>query len=381
MERYLFDRSEYRDRIIRLQEMVCAAGLDAYIVRTDANIMYLNAVDFYSAERKVLMVVPRRGEPTLIVPRMETEHLASSAATSRITTYWEMDARPGRGWVETLQATLGNVKAVGIEPRAEIDLVTALEGYDWRVSPLIEDLRLIKSAAEVGLIKKVAAYWTRAMNRTLAKVRSGIPVPELVRTASEIAPEVFQNEDYADHFNTSYTMALQCPPDSGSPHHFSMRADQILPSGPTILNSVGYVSWYCAENERTILVNPHTPQHAELFDISQRGQQLALDQIKPGVRCAEVDQAVQAYFEKEGVAQYMRHRAGHGFGMSGHERPYTSEGSADVYRANMFLSVEPGLYVEEVGGFRHCDTVWIKEDGIEILTLETPKLRESLTFT
>ena len=76
----------------------------------------------------------------------------------------------------------------------------------------------------------------------------------------------------------------------------------------------------------------------------------------------------------------MRHRAGHGFGMEGHERPYTSEGSEETYQPNMLISVEPGLYVNGVGGFRHSDTVLITEDGIDVLTAGTPIDRKGLTF-
>ena len=60
--------------------------------------------------------------------------------------------------------------------------------------------------------------------------------------------------------------------------------------------------------------------------------------------------------------------------------PYTSEGSEEVYLPNMVISVEPGLYVDGIGGFRHCDTVLITEDGTDNFTLGTPKLRKALTF-
>ena len=174
--------------------------------------------------------------------------------------------------------------------------------------------------------------------------------------------------------------AWKCRAASVSPHHFAFRADDVLPNGPTVINAVGAIADYNAENERTILTGNYTEQHAELFDLMQQGQQLALDLIKPGVPCAEVDCAVQHFFAKAGMTEHLRHRVGHGFGIEPHERPYTSEGSEEVYQPNMIISVEPGLYVEGVGGFRHSDTVLITEDGIENFTTGTPKDRASLTF-
>jgi Xaa-Pro aminopeptidase len=378
----MFDNSEYQRRIKNLQGRIQCADLDAFVVRTDTNIMYLTGVDYYSAERKVLMLVPARGEPQLVVPRMEQERLGQAITVTKnnILTYWEMDAKPGRGWLEVFQQALGDAQRVGIEPFAEADIVAALRDRDWQVLPLVEDARVIKSSAEIALTRRVAQYWTSAMNTMLAEVCVGKSVLELMRIGQHIMAEILANEPAANHSNSTACMLLSCSPQSSSPHYFSTSPDDTLPDGATVINSMGCVNWYRAENERTILTGNYTTQYAELFDIAQQGQQLALDLIKPGVLCAEVDSAVQDFFRKEGVAKHQRHRAGHGFGMQGHERPYTSEGSAEVYRPNMLISVEPGLYVEGIGGFRHCDTVLITEDGTENFTTGTPKDRASLTF-
>ena len=154
----------------------------------------------------------------------------------------------------------------------------------------------------------------------------------------------------------------------------------MAPTAYRNINAVGAIAHYNAENERTILTGNYTPQHAELFDLAQKAQQLALDLIKPGVRCADVDCVVQDFFIKEGVGEYIRHRTGHGFGLLPHERPYTSEGSEEVYEPNMIISVEPGLYVDGVGGFRHSDTVLITKNGIKNLTSATPRHRAAMTF-
>ena len=99
----MFDPSEYRQRLEKLQQKIQAADLDVFLLRSDINIMYLTGVDYYSCERKVLMAVPAQGEPTLIVPRMELERLSQASTVTQIVHYWEMDAKPGRGWFELLK--------------------------------------------------------------------------------------------------------------------------------------------------------------------------------------------------------------------------------------------------------------------------------------
>lgn len=376
----MFTQAEYQQRIKSLQTKVLENNLDAFVIRTDTNGIYLTGVDYHSMERPVLIVVPAKGEPTLIAPRMEQEQLSVAPAINQMEVYWELEAKQGRGWVESLHKVLGRAKRVGLEPLAEIDLVTSLTDYEWQALPLVEDLRVIKSPAEVALTRRVAHYWTQIMNTMLTKAKVGVPLSTLMAAAGEHTQLIMDKESQANWLNSRFIQFFQCAPASGSPHHFSYRADEVLPHGPTVINAVGAIGHYNAENERTILTGQYTKQHAELFDTAQRAQQLAMELIKPGVRCADVDLAVQDFFIKEGVGEYMRHRVGHGFGIEPHERPYTSEGSEEVYQPNMIISVEPGLYVDGVGGFRHSDTVLITENGIENLSNKTPHDRKSLTF-
>lgn len=376
----MFEPTEYQQRISRLQQRTREQGLDAFIVRTDAHVRYLTGVNFISMERPVILVVPATGDSSLIVPRMEKKQLSTAVSVNKVIVYWEVDALPGRGWKETLFDTLGSAQRIGIEPLVEADMTVALADYQWQVYPMLEDIRVIKSPAEVAWTRRVAHHWTDIMNAILKRVKAGVTLGELMAVASEATQNIIHNEPEANFLNTRSIQLYQTAPESGSPHHFSFRADEVLPDGPTVINAVGAIADYNAENERTILTGTYTQQHAELFDLMQQGQQLALDLIKPGVPCADVDLALQDFFAKEGVTEYLRCRTGHGFGIEPHERPNTSEGSEEVYQPNMIISVEPGLYVDGVGGFRHSDTVLITKDGIENFTTGTPKDRASLTF-
>ena len=376
----MFTATEYQQRITDLQAGLKRENLDAMLVTTDPNLTYLTGVSVFSMERPVVMVIPAEGQTRLVLPRMEQEPLSESLTVDHHDVYWELDAKTGRGWIEAVQEAIGSAHRVGVDPFAELSVTTALGDCTWQICSLVEDLRVIKSPAEIALTRRVASYWTQSMNNILQSVSAGVSVGELMAVGGKISNAVFENEPQANWINTKVAQFFQCAPMSGSPHHLSYRADEVLPQGPSIINAVGAICHYNAENERTVLTGNYTPQHAELFDIMQQGQQMALNMIKPGVRCADVDCAVQDFFEKEGVGEHQRHRVGHGFGLLPHERPYTSEGSKEVYQPNMIISVEPGLYVDGVGGFRHSDTVLITEGGIENFSAGTPKDRASLTF-
>ena len=108
-------------------------------------------------------------------------------------------------------------------------------------------------------------------------------------------------------------------------------------------------------------------------------QEVAFEALRPGGKCSEVDEAVRRYYEAHDLMPYWKHHTGHGIGLRYHEGPFLDSGDHTVLQPGMVLTVEPGLYVAELGGFRHSDTVVITEDGLELITYY-PRDLESLTI-
>src|SRR5438067_6654711 len=128
-----------------------------------------------------------------------------------------------------------------------------------------------------------------------------------------------------------------------------------------------------------MIMGKATDKQREFFDHMLAIQQIALEAIRPGQRCADVDRAVRAYFEQHDLTAYWKHHSGHAIGMRYHEGPFLDVGDQTELKPNMVFTVEPGLYVPELGGFRHSDTVLVTEDGVEMMTYY-PRDLESLTL-
>jgi Xaa-Pro dipeptidase len=92
-----------------------------------------------------------------------------------------------------------------------------------------------------------------------------------------------------------------------------------------------------------------------------------------------VDGAVMRYFEDNDLLPYWRQHTGHAIGLRNHEAPFLDLGDHTPIEPGMVFTVEPGLYDDELGGFRHSDTAVVTEDGIELLT-SYPSDLESLTL-
>jgi Xaa-Pro aminopeptidase len=140
------------------------------------------------------------------------------------------------------------------------------------------------------------------------------------------------------------------------------------------------VNGYGAECERTFFVAPPDGRMQSMFATMLEARQRAFALVRPGAACAEIDEAANGFLRVEGLGEYLLHRTGHGFGLSNHEGPWVAAGSADVLAENMLVSIEPGIYVPNLGGFRHSDTVLVTSGGYETLTHSPASLPE-LTLT
>ena len=128
-----------------------------------------------------------------------------------------------------------------------------------------------------------------------------------------------------------------------------------------------------------MIVGPASGEQQRFFEHMKATQEVAFEALRPGARCSDVDQAVRRYYEQHGLMPYWKHHSGHGIGLRYHEGPFLDSGDQTVLQPGMVLTVEPGLYVAGLGGFRHSDTVVITEDGLELITYY-PRDLESLTI-
>jgi len=157
-------------------------------------------------------------------------------------------------------------------------------------------------------------------------------------------------------------------------HNIEFRPGDVL-----VTETAAPVFGYNAELERAMIVGRPTDEQRRLFDHMVAAQQTAFDALRPGVTCAEVDEAVLGYFEANGLLPLWRQHTGHAIGLRNHEAPFLDVGDETRVVPGMVFTIEPGVYSPDVGGFRHSDTVVVTENGIDVLT-DYPSDIESLTI-
>ncbi len=359
-------KEEYIRRMEQLQAAVRAHGLDMFLVSAEASIYYLTGVVYVPLERPFFVLVRPGGAASLLVPALEQEHLAAAPNVGEVRHYWDYPSPAGEGWPERLQEMLAGVQSLGVEPTLPQEIAVALQDLTPRTLPLVETLRLCNSAAEVDMLRRAAHYADLGMAKILRASYYGVSEIEIFSLGRSVQMEIIKNTAF-DPLTTSVLTATWPAPASAMPHGVPSVGDR-LTEGPHIGLSFMRVNGYGAECERTYFLAPPTVQMKEMFATMRAARERAFALLRPGVACADVDEAANGFLRAEGLGEYLLHRTGHGFGLGNHEGPWVAAGSEEVLAPNMLVSIEPGIYVPGVGGFRHSDTVLITEDGYEPLT-------------
>ena len=385
---------ELEERIERLLRFMRSESLNGCVLFAADSVRYFTAFNFLATERPVAVAINAAGDRAVFVPEFEVARVRAETSFERVESYPEY---PG---LEHPMRILGGVLAdMGITGAlgADSDGYPGILGYEGPtlgevtkadvapLVPLIESMMVCKSDAELALIRE-SARWCEHAHRLLqayslpgateaeASLRAGYETSLAMIDA--LGPTYSGQQGSADGASAGYRgqIGLRSAWAHAVAHNIEFRAGDVL-----VTETSAPVWGYNAELERAMIVGDPTDEMRRLFDHTVAAQQVAFDTLRPGVTCADVDRAVLAYLEAEDLLPYWRQHVGHGIGLRNHEAPFLDVGDHTRVQPGMVFTIEPGLYSEEVGGFRHSDTVAVTPDGIDILT-SYPRDIESLTI-
>ncbi len=385
---------EHRARCQKLIEYLKAEGLSGAVLFDQDYVLYYSGFAFVATERPMAFVMNSEGERRLFVPRLELEHAQANAVVESIDHYTEYPDNP-----HPTEVLKGAIKELGIEDRIGADQ----DGYPWvfgyrgpRLSELtgaeihpsrmfIEDQMMIKSEAELRLIRESVRWGNLAHQLLQRYTMVGATETEVSQQASDeahlalldaIGPIYRSNDAFSSGAHAIYRG--QIGRNAAVPH--SLAANITFQPGDVLVTGAGAPVWgYNSELERTMVMGEPSDDQKRFFDHMVGLQDAALEAIEPGAKCSDVDNAVRAYFDKHELMPYWKHHSGHAIGIRYHEGPFLDSGDHTEIQPGMVFTVEPGLYVPEIGGFRHSDTVAVTNDGIDVLTYY-PRDLESLTL-
>ncbi|WP_216673737.1 M24 family metallopeptidase, partial [Pyxidicoccus fallax] len=266
------------------------------------------------------------------------------------------------------------------EPSTPHERAAVLVAAGGRPMELLEAIRMVKSDFEVERIERAARYAVWGVEEILRSAYQGATVIEGYMTTTSLRRKIIQEEEHFDALATEVIAAPWPAPLSSEPHSVP-GATMTLNGGPHVALVLTRVNGYAAECERTFFTAPPTAEQRRLFGLMLEARRVAFELVRPGVFAADIDAAVNDFLSRAGFSDPAQrlHRTGHGFGLGNHEPPWVAVGSEHRLERNMLISIEPGIYVRGVGGYRHSDTVLVTEEGYRVLT-PLPTDIDSLTF-
>lgn len=373
-------REELSNRIEKVRKSMLEKGLDYYISFNPVNIYYLTNFAFYVHERPFILIIEKEGLPKMLIPKLEKGHFESRARIELdFVIYYEFPARTRENWYDIYQKLIRPNAKIGVESELPIGIVNKTPG-EIVVSDIIDEIRIIKTDYEIGRIYHACRVVNKGHKLLLKKCRPKILEFALYKEITDImTSKIFQDIPNANFRATETTGGVWPPSISHDPHIVPHIFAPMEEGGPHVSIVTAQVDGYSVEVERTFFLG-YVPEKAKRpFEVMLKARALAYSMLKPGTIMSEVDKKVRNFIIEKGYGDYIIHRTGHGLGITGHEAPFLAEGYDRPLEENMVISVEPGVYIPGLGGFRHSDTVLITETGYQKLTA-APETLEDLTI-
>jgi Xaa-Pro aminopeptidase len=352
------------ERLDRARDAAALAGLDALLITPGADLRYLTGYEAMPLERLTCLVVPIGGEAFLVVPRLEEPAArVSPAGTLGI----EIAA-----WAETedpyalIARRIGPLDSVGISNQMWAEKAMAFgaampQTRQALAGPVLADLRMRKSGAEVAALRRAGQAIDRVHARMAEWLRPG-------RTEREVGRDIAAAILDAGHARVDFVIVASGP-NGASPH--AELSDRVISAGEPVVVDIGGTTaeGYCSDSTRNYCVGEPPSEYAEYFSVLLRAQRAQTDAVRPGITAEQLDAIGRDIITEAGHGADFLHRTGHGIGLESHEEPYIVAGSARPLEPGMAFSIEPGIYLSGRHGARIEDIVVCTEDGGERLNL------------
>ncbi len=348
-----------------LRNKLQANNLESIFITSPANVYYVSNYYTDPHERVVAVYVSTDHDPVMILPAMEAEDAKNAGWNYAMIDYhdhedpWELFLSflkengkiPTSVGVEEDHLTLSRVNSIkGILPNTTMN----------NAGEILASLRVLKNETEYELLKKAAELADLGVQIGVNALKEGISELEVI---AEIEYELKKQGVQAMSFSTMVLFGEKAASPHGTP------GDAKLKPGDLVLFDLGVVyEGYCSDITRTVAFQSVNEKQKEIYQTVLEGQLKAIEASKLGVAVGNIDKAARDHIEAKGYGKYFNHRIGHGLGLETHEYPSLHGNNTLPLQQGMCYTIEPGIYVPGLAGVRIEDMIFVKENGVEVLT-------------
>ena len=349
-----------RKRLSEVRRAMASAGIDSLAVTGLSNVFYLCG---FSGSNAALIVLP--GSHHLFTDSRYTLQSKDEARGARV--------HIARGPLPEICGAFLRQRAARSGLRAGFE-PTHLNVTEWTrlkeaasrkvrwksAAGLVESLREVKSAEELEVMRQAAKIGSEVMAEAIAWIRPGVSELDV---AAEIDYRMRRKGATGPSFDTIVASGLR----SALPHAHPT-AKRLQKKELVVLDLGVILRHYCSDLTRTVFLGRAPGKVRQLYQAVDDAQQAALAALAEGVAAGDVDRAARGGLDGHKLGHYFTHSTGHGLGIEVHETPRIGRAQKQKFRVGNVVTLEPGVYIEGVGGIRIEDDVVVHSGGTEVLT-------------
>jgi Xaa-Pro dipeptidase len=356
-------QKQYPSRVQAILDLAQAEGLDALALVPGPNLTYMSGLGFHLSERPIIAFFTTDGRVALVLPDLE----AGKAETAGIRTFSYTD---DEGYALTFHEACAQLELVELRVGVEALRMRVLESRILHryipsvvlvpADELFSALRMVKAADELAAMRRAVKVAEDAFRGWLTQLHIGMTEREAA--ARLVAALLTGGADAL-----AFAPIVAGGPNGGLPH--AVPGDRTFKPGDWVVVDWGAkVDGYISDITRMLVFGEPGGRLAEVHSIVAEANAAGRAAVCPSVAAQVVDAAARSVIEAGGYGQAFIHRTGHGIGRETHEPPYIVEGNALSLKPGMTFTIEPGVYLEGLGGIRIEDNVVVTEAGAETLT-------------
>ena len=340
----------YQQRLDRVREAMTEQGVDVLLVSVGHDLPYLTGYQAMPLERLTMLVVPRDGDATMVIPRLEAPRVVEQPGVFALQP-WDETEDP----VALVAKLAGGARsaAVGDQMWARflVELLPMLPGVEYRRAvDIVGPLRMVKDEAEVTALSAAGA----AADRVAAQLHAG-EITLVGRTEAQVSADISARLIAEGHDKVNFAI-VAAGENAASPHHHA--GDRVIREDEIVLCDFGgTMAGYCSDITRCVFTGSPPAEIADAYAVLHEAQARSVQAATVGTPCEDVDRAARDVIAAAGYGDYFVHRTGHGIGMEEHEDPYIVEGNRRPLETGHAFSIEPGIYLPGRWGMRLEDIV------------------------
>jgi Xaa-Pro dipeptidase len=349
-------------------------GINALFLEGGTSMYYFTGVHWGNSERTFGVVIPAKGELAWVTPGFEEMRARELIKFSNDVRVWQEDESPYKLIAQILRDRGAATGKVAIEERVRFFIVDGLKQELPNAqlvsgTPVTAGCRMIKSPAEIALMKRANDITLQAIGTSLASLKEGMTTQQL---GANVAAATTKLGGHADGALVIFGKYTAFP-------HGSVQPQQLKQGDVVLVDAGCTVEGYTSDITRTTVFGKPTQRQRDVWEVEKRAQSAAFAAAKVGATCESVDAAARKVITAAGFGPDYKvpglpHRTGHGIGLDGHEWTNFVRGNTTKIAPGMCFSDEPTIAIYGEFGIRLEDCLHVTESGPVFFTAQSPAI-------